>query len=72
MKPFKFCKSCLTQILIGPFLNTLSHFQLTFIHLQILSSINFTWSILKYFAQNVVVEFKGKGRVQRLIRHTVC
>ena len=25
LNPFKFCKGCLPQILLGPFLNTLSH-----------------------------------------------
>ena len=30
--PFKFFKGCFPQILLGPFLNTLSHMKMFFLH----------------------------------------
>ena len=45
--PFKFFKDCLPPILLGPFLNTLSHY-LVIIHLRI---------------QNIKTQFKNKHRL---------
>ena len=41
--PFKFFKGCLSQILLGPFLNTLSHFFL--LSMPVKSELSFCWFV---------------------------